>query len=339
MRHPFGLVCAMLLMLALGTSLGRLTGAKTSTKSTTTQIAEFSTIPSPDELTSTGDAVRKLESTQPSAEQYVGVAFARQAVDVVARSEGRVYAVYANVGDRMKSGEVIARIDSFSITQELEIAKASLRSARGEEASAAAELKVIEARTTRRRRLAELGVLSKEELETAQLQLEKAQANFSASQARFAEQMARITQLQQSMADTLVRAPFAGQVAVRYLDTGSTVRSGVPIVKIMRADDIWVRFAIAEKDQAATIRGAAVRFRPEGTNDVIPAVIENVSPDVAAMSHEIVVEAKLKAPLSGSNHQLRPGDVGLVSLACLDATKSEPGRSDSSPVMASCDRL
>jgi RND family efflux transporter MFP subunit len=333
MRHPFSLFCAMLLMLVLGTWLGRLTAAKDSSQRDRAEMGEFSAIPSPGNFTSTRHAVGKPDSTQLPAEQYVGVAFARQAADVVARSEGRVYAVYANVGDRLRSGEVIAKIESSSFTQELEIAQASVRSAKAEEGSAGAELRVTEARSARRRQLAELGVLSKEELETAQAQLEKAQATFYASQARVAEQMARITQLQQSIADTVVRAPFVGQVAVRYLDPGSTVRSGVPIVRIVRTDDMWVRFAIAEKDQAGVTPGAAVRFRPEGTSDVIPAVIEHVSPDVAAMSQEILVEAKLKLPF-GSNRQIRPGDVGLVSLAWLPTKSATGGGSDSRYVKA-----
>ena len=338
MRHPFSLVCAMLLMLILGTRLGRLTVTKNSSKPATGQIAESPAIPSPADATSTRDAVDKPHSTQPPTERYVGVAFARQAVDVVALSEGRVYAVYANVGDYLKSGTVVAKIESSSVTQELEIAEASARSAKAEEDNAVADLKVAEARATRRRQLAELAILSNEDLETAQLQLEKAQANLFASQAHVAEQMARITRLQQSIADTVVRAPFAGQVANRYLDPGSAVRFGVPIVRMVQTDDVWIRFAIGERDQAAIIPGAAVRFRPEGTNDVIPAVIEYVSPNVAAMWQEIVVEAKLKMP-SSSNRKIRPGDVGLVSLACLPSRLGDGGGFDSSYGIASCDRL
>jgi membrane fusion protein (multidrug efflux system) len=338
MRRAFSLVCAILLMLVLGTRLGRLTAAKHSSKPVTAQIAESPAIPWPGDVTSMRDAVDKPDSTQPPTEQYVGVAFARQAADVVALSEGRVYAVYANMGDCLRSGQVIAKIESSSVTQELEIAEASARSAKAEEGSAGAELKVAEARSARRRQLAELGMLSKEELETAQLQLEKAQANLYASQARVAEQMARITRLQQSIANTVVRAPFTGQVAVRYLDPGSTVRSGVPIVRIVRTDDVWVRFAVAEEDQAAIVPGATVRFRPKGTDDLIPAVVEHVSPGVAAMSQEIVVEAKVKMP-SGSNRRIRPGDVGVVSLACLPLRSAARRRVDSSYVIAACDRL
>jgi RND family efflux transporter MFP subunit len=258
----------------------------------------------------------KPDSTQPPAQSYVGVIFARQAADVAARSEGRVHAVYVNVGDRLKSGDLIAKVESSSATQELEIAEASLRSVRAEENSAAMELKDAEARTTRRKQLAELGLLSKEELETAQVQLEKAQTNLSVSRARVAEQVARITQIQQSIVDTVIRAPFTGQVAARYLDAGATVHSGVPIARIIGADDLWVRFAIPEKNQAAIIRGATVRFCPKGTSDAIPGVIEHVSPEVAAMSQEIVVEAKLTIP-SGSNRQIRPGAVGLVTPVCV----------------------
>jgi RND family efflux transporter MFP subunit len=314
MRYPFRALGAMLVMVVLGAGIGRFTAGKNSTQPAAAETAEFPAIPSPaNSANPTRDATGKADSTQPPAEHYVGVTFARQAADVAARSEGRVSALYVNVGDRLESSDVIAKIESSSVTQELEIAETALRSVKAEESNALMELKDTESRTTRREQLAELGLLSKEDLETAQVQLEKAQANLSVSQAHVAEQVARIAQVQQSIADTVVRAPFTGQVAARYLDPGATVHSGVPIVRIIRTDDLWVRFAIPEKEQAAIAPGGTVRFCLQGSSNVIPAIVEHISPEVAAMSQEIVVEARLKIP-SGSNSQIRPGDVGLVSL-------------------------
>lgn len=264
-------------------------------------------------------AVEAVSGAQ-ATNQYLGVTFARQSADIIAQAEGRVEAVYVSLGDHLKAGDVIARIESYSITQQLEMATASLRSTQAEEHSAAAELKEAEARYSRREELARAGVLSKEELATAKVQVEKARATLEAMRARVAEQLARIKQTKNSLAHTVVKAAFEGTVAARYLDPGATVHSGNPIISLMRSSDLWVRFAISEMQQAAMTTGAPISFHIEGLSVAIPGVIEHVSPGVAAISQEVIVEAKLNIPAAFSG-QIKPGGSGLVS---LDSASGRP---------------
>jgi len=262
------------------------------------------------------------------SERYVGVIFARQSADIVARSEGRLEAVYASLGDHLKLGDVIARIESTSITQQLEMAQATLRSAQAEERNAQVELKDAQSRYARREALVESGVLSQEELATAKVQVERAGTNHDVARARVAEQMARVEQSRESLADTVIRATFEGTVAARYLDAGSAVRSGAPIISLMRTDDLWVRFAVPDTDQAAVAIGSAVNFYLEELNIEIPAAIEHLSPGVAAISQELVVEAKLRIP-AALKGRIKSGGSGLVSLAARPPLNHSQTRSSS----------
>ena len=250
---------------------------------------------------------------QPVIDRYAGVIFARQSADIVARSEGRLEAVYVNLGAHVKSGEIIARIESFSIAQQLEMAQASMRSAEAEERNFRLELKEAEARATRRAELVESGVLSKEELATARLQVEKAETTLEASRARTLEQSARVKQAIESLTNTTIKATFEGTVAARYLDSGATVHSGTPIIGLLRSNDLWVRFAVPEARRGGLAGGSIVNFYLEGADVVIPATIENIAPGVDALLHEIIVEAKLKIP-TVLRERIKPGGSGLVSL-------------------------
>src|SRR5262249_56237491 len=58
--------------------------------------------------------------------EFVGVTIAREAIEVAAPSEGRLEAVYVNLGDQLKQGDRIARLNSDSINQQLPMARASL---------------------------------------------------------------------------------------------------------------------------------------------------------------------------------------------------------------------
>src|SRR3954471_24246186 len=66
----------------------------------------------------------------------ISVIFPRQSADIVARSEGALQSVYANLGENLKAGDVIAEIDSYSITQQLEMAEAALRSVQADQQDA-----------------------------------------------------------------------------------------------------------------------------------------------------------------------------------------------------------
>jgi RND family efflux transporter MFP subunit len=219
--------------------------------------------------------------------------------------------VYVHLGDHLKPGDVIAKIESYAITQQLEMAEASLRSAQAEARSAEVELKDAEVRYSRRERLVKAGFLSKEELATANVQVERARTTLEVAQARVAEQMARVRQTKASLANTIIKAPFEGTVAARYLDPGATVRAESPVINMMRSDDLWVRFAAPEATRATMPVGSTIRVHLEGLNVVVPGMIEHTAPGVDPMSREVVIEAKLHVPAAWRG-QLKPGLSGYV---------------------------
>jgi RND family efflux transporter MFP subunit len=274
--------------------------------------------------------------TQPETEnrgisQFIGVVFPGQSIDIVARSEGRLEATYVNLGDYLKPGDVIARAETSSAAQQLEQAEAALRSAQAEARKFRIELKGAESRYARREDLAKAGVLSIEELAAARFQVEKAEADLEVSQARVAERTALIEQSKEALANTLIKAPFEGAVSARYLDPGAIVHSGTPIIGLIRLNDLWVRFAVPHGKRASIATGMTISFYLEGSNDAISAVVERLSPGVAAMSQELVVEARLRIPLA-LNGRIKPGGSGLVSLSpplSLDVLRKAPSRSSS----------
>ncbi len=323
----FNSLIAMLLMLMLGVGLGML--IMTSRGSSVHAVAEApqaaaASVPSP--------AVRPIpESLAPEVptpqapEQYVGVIFARQLVDIAARSDGRLEAVYAHLGDHLKPGDVIAQIESSAIRQQLAIAEASLRSAQAETRSTNIELKDAEVRHNRREGLVKAGLVSKEELATAAVQVERARTNLEVAQARVAEQMARVKQTKELLANTVISATFEGTVAARYLDPGAMVHVGSPVINLMRSEDLWVRFAAPEDRRVSMPVGASVGVRLEGLPEMIPGTIAHMAPGVDSMSREVVVEAKLHVPAVWRG-QMQPGRSGYVVATSGQQSDAGPKR-------------
>src|SRR5262249_36282570 len=129
-------IAVMMLMLAIGIAAGALMfrGVPNTNAASDRQFALNAQRPSPAALSS------KPSSQETNLATYVGVVFARQSADIVARSEGTLQAVYVNLGDRLKTGDIIAQTDSYSNTQQLQIAEATLLSAQADQRDAELEL-------------------------------------------------------------------------------------------------------------------------------------------------------------------------------------------------------
>jgi RND family efflux transporter MFP subunit len=263
--------------------------------------------------------------TPPAPDQYVGVIFARHLVDMAARSEGRVEAVYVHLGDHLRPGDVIAQMESSAVRQQLAMAEASLRSAQAEVRSTTVELKDAEVRHTRREGLLKAGLISGEELATAAVQVERARTHLEVAQARVAEQRARVKQTQESLAHTVITATFEGTVAARYLDPGAMVRAGSPVINLMRSEDLWVRFAAPEERRVTMPVGTSVSVHLAEIPGVIPGRIAHLAPGVESMSREVIVEAQLHVPAAWRG-QMKPGLSGYVVATSGQQRDAGPGR-------------
>ncbi|HXU45262.1 MAG TPA: HlyD family efflux transporter periplasmic adaptor subunit, partial [Thermoanaerobaculia bacterium] len=185
---------------------------------------------------------------------YLGVLLPRQAIDVSAPAGGRLEAVTARPGDRLRRGASIARMDGQSLAHQLESSRATLREA--EAAERQASLALADAQSRQQRRLSIPESFSKEDLAQADIQKQQAEAALESAKARVAGQRAEVQRTQNSLAEAEIRAPFDGTVAQRYLDAGATVGPGTPIIRLVSEGEPMVRFAVPS-GEAATLHLAA----------------------------------------------------------------------------------
>ena len=164
----------------------------------------------------------------------------------------------------------------------------------------------------RRQELAKLGLISQEDFVSSKIQFDRADARLQAARARVSEQEARVSDAKETLANAIIRAPFDGTVAARYLDPGAAVQVGTPIISLIRLDDLWVRFAVPELALRRISVGSAVNFQLQGSPARISAQIEYLAPSVTAAGQEFLAEARLN--LASQRNQVKPGTSVLVSL-------------------------
>jgi RND family efflux transporter MFP subunit len=317
----------MLFMFMMGVGLGMLlmTSHHTSVQAVV-EVPQASATPVLDPaVRPTPEPVAPEAPKPPAPDQYVGVIFARHLVDMAARSDGRVEAVYVHLGDHLRPGDVIAQMESSAIRQQLEMAEASLRSAQAEVRSTTVELKDAEVRHKRREGLVKAGLVSGEELATAAVHVERARTNLDIAQARVAEQRARVKQTKELLTNTVITATFEGTVAARYLDPGAMVRAGSPVINLMRSEDLWVRFAAPEERRVTMSVGTSVRVHLAEIPGVIPGQIAHIAPGVDSMSREVIVEAQLHVPAAWRG-EMKPGLSGYVVMTSGQHRDAGPGQ-------------
>jgi len=241
-----------------------------------------------------------------------GVLFAHEQVIVSAKAPGRIVAVNVRLGDRVTRGQSLATLDAASLEQELAGARAALRAAEADGEKARVE---VAQATDRRRRADKLADWSpRVEVADARFQLETALAHQSLARATVAGARAKVEQVAGTVHDAEIRAQFDGAVAERYLDAGATVAAGTPIVRVITADDLWVRFAVPETQAGTVVVGQPLAIDVPATGMRVTGKVQTIAPEIDPASRMLFVEGKVEIPegarsrvASGLEARVRPG--------------------------------
>ncbi len=229
---------------------------------------------------------------------FLGVVIPHDSVDLSSKFEGRLERLEVDVGDTVHQGQLLARIDLRPVEQDLAAARAVMEGSRAEEQAAA--LLLAEARETKRRyftpRSLELKVYSEEELATVRYQESTALARLEAARARTREQQARVKELEQSVAEAALVAPFDGIIAMRMVSPGARVAAGQPLLRVLGTGGKKVRFAVPEEDARRLEPGAPLRLILEQHREALAGRVESIAPEVDAAARMVFAIAAFDAP-------------------------------------------
>ncbi|HVD76558.1 MAG TPA: efflux RND transporter periplasmic adaptor subunit [Vicinamibacteria bacterium] len=189
-----------------------------------------------------------------------GYVVARRKAVVSAKIQGRLAALRVEEGSRVRQNEVIARLESQDYEAQVQRARAALQRAQADLGESRRQLDLA-------RRLTDEKIMSIDQLQTAE---SRARVNEAAvSQAR-----ADVAYAQAQLANTVIRAPFAGTVVKKMAEVGESVAPIPPGVNISTSSGAIV--ALADLDTL------------EVEADVSESNVAKLSPDQPA---EVSVEA------------------------------------------------
>ncbi len=213
--------------------------------------------------------------------------------------------VLVEEGDRVKGGQVLARLETERLRLALEQAQGVVEARQAQldkllagtrpEEIAAAEAKVKAARARARaardtwRRLQSLlkrKLAAPEEVEVARANAEAAEAELDAAQqnlrllrtgpraediaaarAELAAARAALALAAQHLADAVLKAPFDGTVRDRLAEPGEFVTPQNPVLSLARISPVWVRSYLPEPDLGRVKPGMGARIHTDSYPD------------------------------------------------------------------------
>lgn len=177
------------------------------------------------------DAVRAEPLTQ--TVPVIGRLVARRSGNVAAQAPGAVEKIHAEVGDHVKKGDVLAELDARTKSAELGVMKAQLLQVRADLESSRAQLTLAEQELVRQTKLKKSGAFSKSRFDTAQQEVLKAKARIARDEALIATRQASMALINLEIKRARITAPYDGVVIERLTETGSYLKNGDPVVKLM----------------------------------------------------------------------------------------------------------
>jgi RND family efflux transporter MFP subunit len=154
-----------------------------------------------------------------------GQTAAWHASTIYARVNGFVGKWFADIGDTVQKGQVLAVIETPDLDAQLSAARAQLNSAHAQVESRNAEVQF--AKTTYDRwRDSPKGVVSEQEREQKRADYDTAVAHLKSAEAEVALDQARVDQYVALAQFKQVTAPFDGVVTERHIDIGNLVTAG-----------------------------------------------------------------------------------------------------------------
>lgn len=241
-------------------------------------------------------------------------------VDVGTEISGTIRAVEADYNDRVKVGQVLARIDTDKLQAQVSQSQSSLESAQArlfEAQATVVEAQGILERFNRVREMSGGKVPSQREFDAAEAVLKRALSNEATLKAQIDEAKWKLSIDRTNLSKAVIRSPINGVVLKRQVDPGQTVVASLqtPVLFTIAENlaQMEVQVDVDEADVAQVKEGQEAAFTVDGyPGRTFPAVVKQVryGPETV----QGVVTYKTLLSVDNADLALRPGMTATATI-------------------------
>jgi membrane fusion protein (multidrug efflux system) len=222
-------------------------------------------------------AVRKLIRTGP---RISGSLDARQRADMRAEAGGQVIEVLAELGQAVKKGQLLARIEVNALGDAVRSGQAAVRSARE-------NLTVARKQVERTRALVEGGALAERDLESAR-------SAAVAAEAQLGQAQAQLSSARTQLGNATIRSPMNGVVSLAPVHTGDVVAPGTQLFTVIDPSSMRLEASVPSQYLQSIAVGSPVSFEVRGyPGQKFTGTIDRVAPAADPATRQIPILVRI----------------------------------------------
>ena len=225
-------------------------------------------------------------------------------VDAVPRGQGRLDAVYVKLGDPVRRGQAIAKIEDREIVEQIKQAEATLNVSQATIRQRQADLKLAQNNMERSKSLYERDLLPRQTFDDTDARYQAAQAQLELSMAQLEQTRSRLDELKINLQNTIITAPVEGFIGKRTLDPGASVGANTSFMSVVDIRTVRLVINVVEKDLRRIHQGTAVEVEV----DAYPG--ENFLGRVARLAPILdpaTRTAQVEIEIPNGTYRLKPG--------------------------------
>jgi RND family efflux transporter MFP subunit len=254
------------------------------------------------------------QPVMPDPESFTttGPLVAEQQADIAAERDGRVVSIAVQIGDHVKTGQLLAQLDDRALRAAYDAQKAHIASAQAQVSSWEAEESSAKADLRRADQMRADKILSEEDWEHVKYRVDETIAEVARYRDEETAAESDLNSANLQLEQSRIIAPFTGVVGRSSVRLSQQVKTGDVLFWITAEAPLHVLFTVPESLMAAFTVGKPLQLTTADISGLIQAGrILRVSPvvDPASGSVQVIAEVIRPSPL------LKPGMSMQVRLA------------------------
>lgn len=244
---------------------------------------------------------------------------------IKAKVAGELKEVTVREGDRVKAGQVLARIDPVEYQQRWTQLKEQSDAAKS-------QMEIAQRQWDTNKALVDQGFISKVALDNSQASLQGAIASHRAAVA--AADVAR-----KALDDSVLIAPFAGVIALRSAQPGERVGIDARVLELVDLSQLEIETPLTPSDSVDVRVGQPARIQIEDRKQLVSAKVKRISPSAQVGSRSVMVYLSIDEP-EGLRHGLfAKGQLQLKTVQALSLPLSAVRTDRAKPYVQVVDKV
>lgn len=249
---------------------------------------------------------------QPVTIEATGSFEAAEASDVAPEMAGVVVATPVDVGQTVRAGAVLVRLQGTDAALAVDAARATVQRAEANLKLAEAQNQLAQLTARRYDSLVATGDVSRTVADQARTQAETALQTANTARASLAEARTALARARHDVTHVTVTAPFAGQISQRMVSVGEYVQPATPVVRLLKMDPLRLQLAIPGVQAGQVALGQEVIARVDAyAGRSFAGRITAVNPAIAPDSRTFTCEARVPNP----GGLLKPGMFAVATVS------------------------